>query len=239
MPDQRKLLRGRLASVIDSVAGVASQLDPPAVRPLAPPPPPAPPGRPWSIAAAREPIAAAVVERGVGPSNALPPLLPPDMAPPMDPPSHHHVPAGIVGWGVVGLTGLIVVAVTALHLFQAPPPTPTATTDHIALTAVRPVASSPPAGGPVPPTQVSFPSGTATVSVEVNSGTTSGRAPVEILVSGGQPPVTVSDHDYVLDSSGATLIALTSPGGTFAPGDYTVTISSSGATLGSTVFEVR
>jgi len=187
-----------------------------------------------------EPITAPLVEHATGLSNALPPLMPPDVAPPMDPPAHHRFPAKILGSGVVGLIGVIVIAVAALHLFQAAPPAPTtATTDQIALTAVRPVASAAPAGGPVPPTQVSFPSGTGTVSIEVDSGTTSGRAPVEILVSGGQPLVEVSDHDYVLDSSGATLIALTAPGGTFAPGDYTVTISSSGATIGSTAFEVR
>jgi hypothetical protein len=239
VPDQRELLRGRLASVIDSVAGVASQLDPPAARPVAPPPPPAPPGRPWSLAAAMEPIATPLVEHGTAPASALPPLMPPDVAPPMDPPGHHRFPAKMLGSGVVGLTGVIVIAVAALHLFHAAPPAPAPTTHQIALTAVRPVASSAPAGGPVPPTQVSFPSGTGTVSIEVNSGTTSGQAPVEILVSGGQPPVTVIDHEYVLDSSGATLIALTAPGGTFAPADYTVTISSNGATLGSTAFQVR
>jgi hypothetical protein len=237
--DQRELLRGRLASFIDSVADVASQLDPPAARPIAPPPPPAPPSRAWSLAAAMEPIATPLVEHGTAPANALPPLMPPDVAPPMDPPSHHHFPAKVLGSGVLGLIGLIVIAVAGLHLFHAAPPTRAPATDQIALTAVRPVAASPPAGGQVPPTQVSFPSGTGTVSIEVSSGTTSGQAPVEILVSGGQPPVTVSDHDYVLDASGATLIALTAPGGTFAPGDYSVTISSNGATIGSTAFEVR
>jgi hypothetical protein len=237
VPDQRDLLRGRLASVIGSVADVASQLEPPAARPIAPPPPPAPPGRAWSLAAAMEPIATPVVERGMAPPNGLPPLLPPEVAPPMDPPAHHRFPAKLLGSGVVGLSGVIVIAVAGLHIFHAAPVAPAATTDQIALTAVRPVASSVP--GPVPPTQVSFPSGTGTVSIEVNSGSTSGQAPVEILVVGGQPPVTVSDHDYVLDSSGATLIALTSPGGTFAPGDYSVTISSNGATIGSTAFEVR
>ncbi len=239
MPDQRDLLRGRLASVIDSVADVAAQLDPPATRPTAPPPPPAPPGRPWSMAAAMEVIATPVAERGTAPASALPPLMPPDVAPPMDPPAHHRFPAKLLGSGVVGLAGIVVIAIATLHLFHAAPPPPAATTDQIALTAVRPVSSSGPAGGLAPPTQVSFPSGTATVSIEVSSGTASGQAPVEILVSGGAPPVTVSDHDYVLDSSGATLIALTAPGATFAPGDYTVTISSNGATLGSTAFEVR
>ena len=190
MPDQRELLRGRLASVIDSVADVASQLDPPAARPLAPPPPPAPPARPWSLAAAMEPIATPLVEHGAGLPNAMPPLLPPDLAPPMPPPAYHGFPAKIVGAGIVGATGLIVIAVAALHLFHAAPPAPTATPDHVALTAVRPVAFSAPAGGPVPPTQVSFPAGTATVSIEVNSGTTSGQAPVEIVVSGGEPAVT-------------------------------------------------
>lgn len=186
-----------------------------------------------------EPIATPLVEHGAGLPNAMPPLLPPDLAPPMPPPAYHGFPAKIVGAGIVGATGLIVIAVAALHLFHAAPPAPTATPDHVALTAVRPVAFSAPAGGPVPPTQVSFPAGTATVSIEVNSGTTSGQAPVEILVSGGEPAVTVSDHDYVLDLSGATLIALTAPGGTFAPGDYTVTLSSDGDLLGSTAFEVR
>ncbi|MGA7987200.1 MAG: hypothetical protein WCB51_02245 [Candidatus Dormiibacterota bacterium] len=238
MADQRDLLRGRLASVINSVADVASQLDPPAPRPIAPPPPPAPPGRPWSFAAAMEPIATPLVEQGAPPANALPPLMPPDVAPPMDPPAHHRFPAKLLGSGVVGI-GVVVVAVGGLHLFRPPAPAPAPTAGQIALTAVRPVSSSAPAGGPVPPTQVSFPSGTGTVSIEVNSGTTSGQAPVEIVVSGGEPAVTVSDHDYVLDPSGATLIALTAPSGTFAPGDYQVTISSNGAALGSTAFEVR
>jgi hypothetical protein len=185
-----------------------------------------------------EPIATPPVEYGTA-QTGLPPLLPPDLAPPMDPPSHHRFPGAMLGSGAVGLTGLIVIAVASLHLFHAAPPSPAATIGHIALTAVRPVASPAPAGGPVPQTQVSFPAGTATVSIEVNSGTGAGRAPVEILVSGGAPPVTVGDHDYILDSSGETLIALNAPGGTFAPGDYTVTISSSGATIGSTAFEVR
>ena len=44
------------------------------------------------------------------------------------------------------------------------------------------------------------------------------------------------DHEYVLDASGNTLIPLTPASGTFAPGDYTVTIISNGATVGSTAF---
>jgi hypothetical protein len=51
--------------------------------------------------------------------------------------------------------------------------------------------------------------------------------------------VTVSDHNYVLNTSGATLIALTPPAGTYAPGNYTVVISSNGDTIGSTAFDVR
>jgi hypothetical protein len=124
-------------------------------------------------------------------------------------------------------------------VLPAPPAAPTAVTGQIALTAVRPVASSNPAGGLLPPTQISFPAGTSTVSIVVNSGGPAGHAPVEIRVSVGQPAQTLIDREFVLDASGTTLIPLSPANGTFAPGNYRVTIISNGATVGSTAFEVR
>jgi hypothetical protein len=235
VPDQRSLLLGRLATAIDGVSDVAARLEPPAAAAAAPSPPPAPTGRPWTVAAAMEPVAAARLEAMAAPGE-LPRSPASDLALPPEPPAHHGVRAALIGAGVIGL---IVVLVVALRLLPASRPSLPPVTAQIALTAVRPVASSAPVRGVVPPTQISFPAGTSTVSIDVNSGRKAGQAPVEILVSVGQPAQTLIDHSYVLDASGDTLIALAPASGTYAPGNYTVTIRSSGATIGSTAFEVR
>jgi len=235
--DQRSLLRGRLASVIDGVADVAAQLAPPAARPSPPAPPPAPPGRAWTLALAMEPIATLPVE-SLAPAGSAPPAGPPeDPAHPYRPPSHHRFPATVIGGGVVTLA---IAAAVGIHMLpSAPPPAPAHATTPVALTAVRPVAAR--AGGSIPTTQVSFPAGTSTVSIEVDATATRRQAPVEIVVSVGQPPAALIDNNYILNSSGATLIPLTSPSGGFPPGDYSVTISASSdnTTLGTTAFEVR
>ncbi|HEY8673057.1 MAG TPA: hypothetical protein VIM76_04795, partial [Candidatus Dormibacteraeota bacterium] len=64
MPDQRSLLLGRLATAIDGVSDVAARLDPPAAPAVAPSPPSAPSARPWTVAAAMEPVAAARADQG-------------------------------------------------------------------------------------------------------------------------------------------------------------------------------
>ena len=239
MSDQRSLLRGRLASVIDGVADVAAQLAPPAARPAAPPPPPAPPGRAWTLALAMEPIPALPIESAPA-AGFAPPLAPPTEAGhPYDPPAHHRYPAAIIG---TGLIGLVVVMGFGLRLLpSAPHPAPAQTSSPVSLTAVRPVAAPARAGGSIPATQVSFPAGTSTVSIEVDAASTARQAPVEIVVSVGQPAATLLDHSYILNASGATLIPLSPPTGGFPPGDYAVTISESsgGITLGTTAFEVR
>jgi hypothetical protein len=235
VPDQRSLLRGRLATVIDGVSDVAARLDPPAARPVVPSLTTAAAGRLWTIAAAMEPIAAAHIEPVAAPGTQ-PRVQTPDVAYPTEPPAHHRFPAAMIGAGVIGL---IVILAIGLRLLPASRTTPPAVTAQIALTAVRPVASSASAGDVIPPTQISFPAGTSTVSIDVNSGGKAGQAPVEILVRVGQPAQTLIDHEYVLDTSGDTLIALTPASGTYAPGNYTVTIISNGARLGATTFEVR
>jgi len=232
---QRSLLLGQLASAIDGVADVAAQLTPPSAQPASAPPPPAPAGRPWTVAAAMEPISAALLEL-VGDQQGLLPALQLSGGAPPSGPAHHRFPATIVG---AGLIGLAVILMITLRVLPAPRPAPTAVTGQIALTAVRPVASSAPAGGLLPPTQISFPAGTPTVSIVVNSGGPAGHAPVEIQVTVGQPDQTIIDHEFVLDASGTTLIPLSPANGTFAPGNYRVTIISNGATVGSTAFEVR
>jgi hypothetical protein len=232
--DQRSLLRGRLATAIDGVTDVAARLEPPttrAVAPSSPSAPAAPSGRPWTVAAAMEPVAQAPIDRvAVG---SLSRLHSRDVRP-AGPPGHHRFPA-IIG-AVITLAVLAVIGVRLLPGSRPAPATPTA---QIALTAVRPVAPAAPVGGLVPPTQVSFPAGTSTVSIDVNSSAATGHAPVEIRVGVGQPAQTLIDHEYVLDASGNTLIPLTPASGTYAPGDYTVTIMSNGATVGSTAFQVR
>jgi hypothetical protein len=231
--DQRSLLRGRLATVIDGVADVAARLEPPATPFVAPSPSSAPSGRPWTVAAAMEPIAQARIDRLVAEGSSSR-LHSGGATRPAGPPGHHRLPA-IFG---AALIAVAVILVVALRLLPASRPAPTVPTAQIALTAVRPVASAP-VGGLVPPTQVSFPAGTSTVSIDVNSSEATGHAPVEIQVSVGQPAQTLIDHEYVLDPSGNTLIPLTPASGSFAPGDYTVTIISNGATVGSTAFQVR
>jgi hypothetical protein len=239
VPDQRSLLRGRLASVIDGVADVAAQLTPPSARPAAPPPPPAPPERAWTLALAMEPIATLPVESTPSPGFAPPAEPPADATRPYNPPSHHRFPAAIIG---SGLAGLVVAVVVGVHLLPSTsPPAPPQATSPVALTAVRPVAAPARAGGSIPVTQVSFPAGTSTVSIEVDAAATARQAPVEIVVSVGQPAATIIDNSYILNASGATLIPLTAPTGAFPPGDYAVTISESSdnTTLGTTAFEVR
>jgi hypothetical protein len=242
MPDQRALLLGRLASAIDGVADVASRLGAPAPAtetkaPVAPKPPLESVGRPWTLAAAMEPIATPTLERGV-PAGAT--FLGSTHAAPPPPPEHHRStkPLAIFGLSIVAI---ILLSVGALHFLSggAAVQTPSRSTTQILLTGVRPLASVPAAGGTVPATQVSFPAKTSVVDIEVNSGGPVGQAPVHIVVTVGQPAQTIIENDYVLSQSGATVIPLTAVGGTFATGDYTVTITYRGALLGSTAFAVR
>ncbi len=186
-----------------------------------------------------EPIAALPIASEPATANGAPPVSSPPGGPRYEPPSHHRSPALIIGSGLVG----VILAVSlGLRLLPAPThPAPAQVTSPVSLTAVRPVAAPARAGGAVPATQVSFPSGTSTVSIEVDAAAAARQAPVEIVVSVGQPAATIIDNNYILDSSGATLIPLSPPTGGFPAGDYTVTISGSsdGTTLGTTAFEVR
>jgi hypothetical protein len=182
-----------------------------------------------------EPVAAARLEP-IAALGELPRSQASDLTLPPEPPAHHGFRSALIGAGVIGLIAVLVIG---LRLLPASRPSPPPVTAPIALTAVRPVASSAPVGGVVPPTQISFPAGTSTVSIDVNSARKAGQAPVEIVVSVGQPAQTLIDHSYVLDASGDTLIALIPASGAYAPGDYKVTIRSNGATIGSTAFEVR
>lgn len=240
MPDQRALLLGRLASAIDGVADVASRLGTPATEkkaPIDPKPPVESVGRAWTLAAAMEPIATPILERGVPAGATF--LGSPHAAPP-PPPEHHRsrMPLAMVGSTVVAL---IVVSVVALHLVSGGSgvQTPSRSATEILLTGVRPLASAPAGGGTIPATQVSFPAKTSTVDIEVNSGGPAGQAPVHIVVTMGRPAQTIIQNDYVLGQSGATVIPLTPAGGSFAAGEYTVTITYKGALLGSTAFAVR
>jgi hypothetical protein len=237
VPDQRSLLRGRLASVIDGVADVAAQLAPPAASPTVLPPPPAPPGRAWTLALAMAPILAPPVEYAPAAGATATSPQPPERSLPYDPPSHHRFPAAIAGSGLIGL---VVIVAVGIRLMPASPQTPPAhTVDPVSLTAVRPVAAPARASGSIPVTQVSFPAGTATVSIEVDSDAAARQAPVDVTVTVGQPAAAIIDDTYILASSGATLIPLSAPSGGFPPGDYTVTITGSGTTLGTTAFDVR
>jgi hypothetical protein len=147
------------------------------------------------------------------------------------------MPLAIVG---SSLLALVLIGVIGVHLLGgAPAQGPAHPTQQISLTGVRPVAAAPAAGGALPATQVSFPTRTAVVDIEVNSGGAAGQAPVHILVTMGQPAQTVLQNDYVLNQSGATVIPLTPPGGNFASGEYVVTITYKGAILGSTAFAVN
>jgi hypothetical protein len=179
-----------------------------------------------------EPVLAPVVP----PSRASLSLRPPEPPPP---PEHHfsRTPVAIIGSSLIGL---VLIAVIAVHLLQggAAVQAPSPARGEISLTGVRPVASAPAAGSAVPVTQVSFPARTAVVDIEVNSGGAQGQAPVQVVVTLGLPAQTIIQNDYVLSPTGATVIPLTPPGGGFAPGNYSVTISYRGELLGSTVFAV-
>jgi hypothetical protein len=237
VPDQRSILLGRLASAIDGAADAASRLGPPATQAKAPPP--VPPslesvGRPWTLAAAMEPIATPVVQAAaqLGTTQASRPPEPP-------PPLEHHrsrLPLAVIGSSIVAL---VLIAIVGAHVLGgAPEHGPGRAIQQISLTGVRPVAA-PAASGVVPPTQVSFPAGTTVVDIEVNSGGAAGQAPVHILVTVGQPAQTFIQNDYVLNQAGTTVIPLTPPGGKFAPGEYLVTITYKGTILGSTAFAVN
>lgn len=239
MPDQRSLLRGRLASAIDGVVDVAARLGPPATpaaAPAAPKPPLEAVGRPWTVAAAMEPILSPIAEAGA-PQRASLSQLPPEPPPPLE---HHRsrIPLAVIGSTLLG--ALFVALITIRLLQPAPAPQPPAhSTQEISLTGVRPVASAPGGTGAVPETQVSFPARTPVVDIEVNSGGPAGQAPVQIVVSVGQPAQAIIQNAYVLNQSGATVVPLRPPGGGFAPGNYTVTITYRGELLGSTAFAVR
>src|SRR6202035_903856 len=79
MPDQRSLLRGRLANAIGDVVDVAAQLARQATRATAPPLPPPPlesGGRAWTLAAAMEPVPL-IVEGIAAPRSSFGPIAPP------------------------------------------------------------------------------------------------------------------------------------------------------------------
>jgi hypothetical protein len=143
---------------------------------------------------------------------------------------------------VIGSTvlGLVLVVFVLVRVFSGTTVAtrPLDVNGQIALTGVRPVSPAAPSGGVVPDTQVSFPAQTATVNIEVNSGTTSVTAPVQVVVSVGRPSERIFENDYVLNQSGDTVIPLSPASGTYAPGDYAVTITYNGAVLGSTAFSV-
>jgi hypothetical protein len=239
VPDQRSLLRGRLASAIDDVADVASHLGPQVTKASAPSPPPPPlqsVGRPWTLAAAMEPISPpAAVERGASAQATMPSMAP-------EPPAleHHRSRLHLAVIGS-GLLGVALIAVVAIHLLDVgagvqPPAHPSA---QITLTDVRPLASAASADGVVPATQVSFPPKTSVVDIEVGSGRAAGDAPVQIAVALGDPAQTITNNAYVLNQSGSTVIPLTPPTPQFAAGEYTVTITYRGALLGSTEFSIQ
>ena len=171
MPDQRSLLRGRLANAIGDVVDVASQLAPQATRATAPAPPPPPlesVGRAWTLAAAMEPVPALIVEGVDAPRSSFGPIAPPP------PPEHHRSRLPIA---VVGSSFIVLLAVIAVHLLTSGTAVqaPTHSLGPISLTGVRPVASAPAASGAIPVTQVSFPAKTSVVDIEVNSGEPQGR----------------------------------------------------------------
>jgi hypothetical protein len=238
MPDQRSLLRGRLASAIDGVADVAANLGPQVARATAPPlpkPPPEAVGRPWTLAAAMEPIPASIVE-SAAPQRASLPMLAAE-----PPPVEHHrsrLHPAVFGSSLLGVALIAFVAVRLLMGASAVP-APTRSTQELSLTGVRPVAAAPALDGAVPATQVSFPAKTSVVDIEVNSGGQVSQAPVQIVVTVGQPAQTIIQNAYVLNQSGDTVVPLTPPGPVFAPGNYTVTITYKGALLGSTAFAVH
>ena len=220
---------------LGDVVDVAARLAPEATEapPAAPPSPPSleSAGRPWTLAAAMEPVPAPIVEGVAAPYSSSRPSMPPP------PPEHHRSRIPI---RVVGSTVLVLVALVLVRLFNsgAAVQAPTHSIGQISLTGVRPVASAP-AAGAVPVTQVSFPAKSSVVDIEVNSGGAAGQAPVQVVVTVGEPAHTIIDNAYVLNQSGNTVIPLTAPGGFFAPGDYKVTITYKGATVGSTEFAVQ
>jgi hypothetical protein len=139
------------------------------------------------------------------------------------------------------LIGILVIVGIAIHVFTggAAVSPQNHVIQQISLTGVRPVAPAATHVGASPTTQVSFPARTSVVDIEVNSGGAAGQEPVEIAVALGHPAQTITENAYVLAQSGDTVVPLTPPGVSFAPGDYTVTISYRGALLGSTAFSVR
>jgi hypothetical protein len=234
VPDQRELLRGRLASAIDGITDVAQQLGPQvtkATAPALPPPPLESVGRSWTLAAAMEPIPIPA------PPRSTAPLRPPEPPPLLEHHASRH-PLAIIGSGLVGILLIAGVAVRLLNGSAAVHPQ-THATQQISLTGVRPVATAAAQGGASPTTQVSFPAKTPVVDIEVNSGGAAGQQPVEISVALGHPAQIITENAYVLAQSGDTVVPLTPPGAAFAPGDYTVTITYRGALLGSTSFSVR
>jgi hypothetical protein len=233
VPDQRSLLRGRLASAIDGITDVAQQLGPQVTQATAPPLPPPPlesVGRPWTLAAAMEPIPVPAADRSMSPLR--PPEPPPLLA-------HHasRLPRAVIG---SSLLGILLIAAVAVRLLSGSPgvQSPAHVTQQISLTGVRPVATAAVQAGASPTTQVSFPAKTSVVDIEVNSGSSAGQQPVEVAVALGHPAQIISENAYVLAQSGDTVVPLMPPGASFAPGDYTVTITYRGALLGSTSFSV-
>jgi hypothetical protein len=228
------MLRGQLASAIDGIADVAQQLGPQVTKATAPTPPPPPlesVGRPWTLAAAMEPIAVPAPDRSM---TALRPPQPPPL------PEHHasRLPLAVLG---SSLLGVVLIGAVAIRMVIGSPASqsPAHVTEQISLTGVRPVATAAAQPGASPVTQVSFPAKTSVIDIEVNSGSAAGQQPVEIAVALGHPPQTITENAYVLNQSGDTVVPLMPPGASFAPGDYTVTITYRGALLGATSFSVH
>ena len=172
MPDQRSLLLGRLASVIDGVSDVAAQLDPPAtpVRPHR--------HRLRAPAGAHGPLAAGdgADRHAAGrdarlPRGALPPLAAARLRAPARPARRTTASRrrciGAGSWsGLVVIRSRCCASAPQRRAASAP-------------ARDRRRSRSPPsgrwrrqlrAGGLVPPTQISFPAGTSTVSIDGELG---------------------------------------------------------------------
>jgi hypothetical protein len=170
------------------------------------------------------------------PARSMSPLRPPQPPPLLE---HHasRLPLAVIASSLIGV---LLIAAVAIRLFSGNAiQSPTHVTEQISLTGVRPVATAAAQAGASPTTQVSFPAKTSVVDIEVNSGKAAGQQPVEIAVALGHPAQIISENAYVLAQSGNTVVPLMPPGASFAPGDYTVTITYRGALLGATSFSVH
>ena len=198
--------------------------------------------RPWSPAAAMEPVAPAPTAGAtdMAPRDTravLPPLLVDDA-----PPRRRAFVARLV-IAALAATGIVLSALLLAGVFPSGSRAPVAQSPAVSLTSLRVVAAAGPQDVPMALSRTSFPAGTATVYIDARYQGDAADSAMRIALTARpatapQTSTTLLNREFLLSRTGESVIALTAPGGTFAPGEYSVSARVNGAVVGLSTFHI-